>query len=302
MSEGADRGWVKLYRKIDEWEWFADPATAHLFIYLLAKANHKPIRYKGVDIPVGGLTTSRATLAEKTGLSERQVRTALKHLISTNEVTSKTTPKFTLLIVNNYEKYQQTDQASDQQVTSERPASDQQVTTNKKPRNKEAKKPRSNTKAFSKPDCLKRIHEYTNNEDLRSALESFVDMRIGLKAPISTSRAMNGLLNKLDSLGMDDTQKIQIVDQSLQSGWKGFYPLKGNKNGRSEKPYQDFSDVIGWGPEGNIEQLIQQQREQEQRQNARASAGEGEAMDTGELPNSESDGWETQFDGWDQLF
>lgn len=130
-----EKGWVKLYRQITDWEWFTEPATAHLFIYLLAKANHKPTRYKGVEIPAGGLTTSREALSKATGLSERQIRTALKHLISTNEVTKKSTRKYTLLIVNNWNLYQGIDQQNDQQVTNKRPTGDQQVTSNKNDKN-----------------------------------------------------------------------------------------------------------------------------------------------------------------------
>lgn len=133
-------GYVKLFRSITEWEWFTDPPTAHLFIYLLAKANRKPTRYKGVDIPAGGLTTSREALSKATGLSEQQVRTALKHLISTNEITKSATSKFTLLIVNNWDRYQQDNQQVNQQITNNQPATNQQVTTNKKLRSKEVKK------------------------------------------------------------------------------------------------------------------------------------------------------------------
>lgn len=134
-----ERGWVKLHRRITEWEWFTDPATAHLFIYLLAKANRKPTRYKGVDIPAGGLTTSRAALAKATGLSEKQVRTAINHLISTNEVAKKSTRKYTLLIVKNFELYQGTGQDMGQQGANRGPTEGQQGATNKKSRSKEVK-------------------------------------------------------------------------------------------------------------------------------------------------------------------
>ena len=89
-----------------DWEWFSDPSTAHLFIYLLLAANHQPKKWHGVDVPRGGLITSRKQLSLKTGLSEKQVRTAIKHLTETGEVASQTTSKYTLLIVNNYSSYQ----------------------------------------------------------------------------------------------------------------------------------------------------------------------------------------------------
>ena len=40
-------GWIKLYRKITEWEWYTVPSMAHLFIHLLFLANQKDKRWKG---------------------------------------------------------------------------------------------------------------------------------------------------------------------------------------------------------------------------------------------------------------
>ena len=131
-----DRGWVKLYRQITEWEWFTDPPTAHLFVYLLAAANREPTKYKGVEIPAGGLTTSRDALSKATGLSVKQVRTALDHLKRTGEVAIKTTNKYTLVIVNNWDNYQ----GDGQQRANKGPTKGQQRATNKKVRSKEVKK------------------------------------------------------------------------------------------------------------------------------------------------------------------
>lgn len=131
-----ERGWVKLYRQIVEWEWFKEPATAHLFIYLLAKANREPAGYKGVDIPAGGLTTSLKALADATGLTIMQVRTSLKHLISTQEVTKIATPKYTLLIVNNWDLYQVDNTISNKRTTNEQQTNNKQITTNKNIRSK----------------------------------------------------------------------------------------------------------------------------------------------------------------------
>ena len=132
-----ERGWVKNYRKEMDWEWFTDPATAHLFHYLTLAVNHKATRYRGVDIPAGGMTTSEDALSRATGLSRQQVRTAIKHLISTNEITKKSTRKYTLLIVNNWEKYQSDNQQPNQQLTNKQPTPNQQLTTNKNERMKE---------------------------------------------------------------------------------------------------------------------------------------------------------------------
>lgn len=132
-------GWIKLHRKITEWEWYTDIPTKTLFIHLLLTANSSPGKWRGIDVPVGAKITSREKLSRETGLSQRQVRTALSHLESTNEVTKSTTSTYTLIQLTNYEKYQLTDQVIDQRPTSDRPSSDQRPTTNNKKRMKERK-------------------------------------------------------------------------------------------------------------------------------------------------------------------
>lgn len=136
-----DRGWVKCYRKEIDWEWYKVPNTAHLFHHLLLMANHKDGKWRGIDIPKGCLITSLDKLSSQTGLTKREVRTALKHLISTHDVTQKTTPRFTLLKVENYEKYQAGDTLSDTVATQLRHSSDtvatqlRHQTRNKEPNN-----------------------------------------------------------------------------------------------------------------------------------------------------------------------
>lgn len=102
-------GWIKLHRKIIDWEWFTCSATFHLFVYLLIKANTEDKRWKGMIIKRGQHVTSVATICEETGLTTRQVRTSLERLKATNEVTSKTTNRFTLITICKYESYQLTE-------------------------------------------------------------------------------------------------------------------------------------------------------------------------------------------------
>ena len=99
-------GWVKLHRKITEWEWWDDHNTTRLFIYLITKANHKDRSWRGTIIKRGELITSIDKLAMQTGLSPQMIKTSLNKLKATNEITSKSTNKYTKLIVENYRQYQ----------------------------------------------------------------------------------------------------------------------------------------------------------------------------------------------------
>lgn len=124
-------GWIKLHRSLRDWDWAKKPNTFCLFVHLLLNANHEKGSWQGVEILPGQIITGRESLSRQTGLTERAIRTSLNHLKTTNEVTIKTTSKYSIITITNWKKYQ----SCDQQNANERPANDQQTTTNKKDNN-----------------------------------------------------------------------------------------------------------------------------------------------------------------------
>ena len=98
--------YIKLDRKMLEWEWFGDPMTSHLWIYMLLKANHEEKHWQGICVPEGCLLTSVQRMSNETGMSVQQTRTAIRKLESTNEISRKTTNNYTLIRVNKWKEYQ----------------------------------------------------------------------------------------------------------------------------------------------------------------------------------------------------
>ena len=122
---------IKLYKKMLDWEWYDDNNTKILFLHCLLKANWKNCKWHGYEIEPGQFITSLASLATETHLSVRQVRVALEHLEMTGEVTSKCHNKFRVITVNSWNDYQGNDKQNDKQATNKRQANDNQVTTDK---------------------------------------------------------------------------------------------------------------------------------------------------------------------------
>lgn len=100
--------YIKLSRNILEWEWYSDINTCRLFVHMLLKANWKDGRFKGEEIPRGSFVSSYQNLSSETGLSVKNVRTALEHLKSTGEVAVNRHPKYSVFTIKNYCKYQST--------------------------------------------------------------------------------------------------------------------------------------------------------------------------------------------------
>ena len=138
------KGFIVLNREILDWEWYDDIKTKVLFLHLLLTANHKEQKWQGKVINKGELITSIAHLSAETGLSQREVRTALNHLKSTGEVTDKIYSKFRIITVKSYDSFQSSDRQNDSQATGKRQANDRQATADirsiRSIRNKEDKK------------------------------------------------------------------------------------------------------------------------------------------------------------------
>ena len=131
-------GYIRLYRKFLQWEWYSNVNVKTLFLHCLLKANYKDKNYQGILIKRGTFMTSLDRLHIETGLSVRQIRTALDKLISTNELTSETYTKYRIITVLKYNDYQMNDNQLDNQVTNKRQTSDKVATTTNKD-NKEKK-------------------------------------------------------------------------------------------------------------------------------------------------------------------
>lgn len=146
-------GWIKLHRKILDWEWFSCSSTFHLFVYLLIKANTEDKQWRGIVIKRGQLVTSIANICKDTHLTTQQARTSLNRLKSTNEITIKTTNRFTLVTICKYESYQHyedTEQQTKQQAT--------QQSNNKQITNKQQQHKNIRNKEVIKEDIFTNVH------------------------------------------------------------------------------------------------------------------------------------------------
>lgn len=127
---------IKLHRKMLEWEWYDDPNTCRVFIHCLLRANWKETRWHGIEIKPGQFITSLPSLAEETKLSEMQVRTALKKLISTGEITSRQQARCRIITVNNWSLYQ----ADNRKITGKQQDDNRLITADKEIKNIKNKK------------------------------------------------------------------------------------------------------------------------------------------------------------------
>ena len=99
-------GWIKLHRKLLDWEWYDDTNVVRLFLHLLLTVNYEPKKWHGIVIDRGQLVTSADTLAKALGLTARQIRYALEKLQNTREIVTQTSNKYTLITICKFAEYQ----------------------------------------------------------------------------------------------------------------------------------------------------------------------------------------------------
>lgn len=177
-------GHIWLSRDIEKWEWYSDSSTRSVFLHFLLKANWREESYKGITLKRGQLLFSRKQIADKLGLSEQNVRTAISHLQLTNEITIKSTNKYSIVTICKYDSWvsvddeanQQTNQQNVQQLTNNQPATNQPtVEENNNIINQEDKETKD--KSFeknAKPTALAKTPKKSIEERQREFYDSLI--------------------------------------------------------------------------------------------------------------------------------
>lgn len=184
-------GYIKLHRKITDWEWFHTPNTLALFIYLLLKANYRDSEYHGVLVKRGQLVTSLPKLSTDVSLTIQQTRTALAHLKSTGEITDVSNPQYRVITIVKYDDYQaSTDDSTGNQQTINR---------------------RSNRRSTDKVTPSEEYKEYKNNISLPSE-----EISVQKKFTPPTTDDVDAYCDEKGIFGFD-SQKF--VDYYTSNGW-----------------------------------------------------------------------------------
>lgn len=100
-------GYIRLFRSLTSWEWYTDSNTKDVFLHLILTANYEPKKWRGITVERGQRVFSYSKLASELRLPVQPVRTAIKHLVSTGEVTCSGNREYSIVTVKNYDSYQQ---------------------------------------------------------------------------------------------------------------------------------------------------------------------------------------------------
>ena len=202
-------GWIKLHRKFTKWGWYQKSEMVHLFLHFLLLANHDENEWQGMTIKKGQFITGLKKLKQDTGISAQTLRTCIGRLKSTSEITSKSTNRFRLITIKNWEQYQDNDNLSTSKLTSK--LTNNQQTTNKQ---------------LTPNKNVKNVKNVKNTIVVKFSVEDMrmVDLLIGLIQQNNPDWQMRGSkdnwaehINKLHRIDGRSYEQIEMMIKWVQS-------------------------------------------------------------------------------------
>ena len=238
-------GWIKLWRQFTYWEWYSDLYVKSVFLHLLISANHKDGNWRGMPVFKGQFVTSLEHLSNELHLSVQQVRTALNKLKSTNEITIKSTNKFSVITICKYDDYQgetTTNQQAEQQtnnkqITNNQQTNNKQSTTNNNDKNIKNEK-KDNNVAEKSAKTKFNPDELLKNEppEIRELLMRWIDYKkTQFGKAYKSDDSFKTFVKKLNQLSGGDFETAKaIIEQSIANCYQGIFELKkSNQNGNN---------------------------------------------------------------------
>ena len=229
-------GYIRLWRSLaDSPVWTCSTANQKVvLITILLHVRWDSIRWdvlgKEFTIGPGEMFTSIRKLADMAGVTQQIVRTALERFEMTGFLTRKVTHRGMLISVVNWGKYQGSmsngNTVDNTQITQRQHTDNTVKRKNNTPIRKKVPQEDKEGKKVINP-LISPLNDFCgDNEELKEALQGWMDMRKKLKKPL-TDRALKLNLGKLHQMtGGYQPAMLDIVNQSTMNGWLAFYPLK----------------------------------------------------------------------------
>ena len=235
-------GFILLYRQITEWEWYQNPNTFRVFLHILLKANFTDGRFEGREVKRGQLITSLPKLSVQTRLTIQQVRTALKHLVSTGEITDEGNSQYRIITIVKYDDYQKDNRQNNSQITDDQQTDNRQAIDDQQQykKNNNVIKEQWNNDFIADADAFQIQSE--QNRVLDAAEDAGFKMSNDVRAALIALYADSGLEKVLDGLRSCSEHGVANLAY-LRAVLKGEPKKQKPKVVAQDFPQRDYADV-----------------------------------------------------------
>lgn len=188
-------GYIKLWRKSLDAGWLQNPKLWTFWCWCLMKATHREydqiVGCQQVHLMPGEFVFGRKKASKELRMSEQSIRTFIDFLKTSQNLTIKTTNKFSVISIINWNTYQGNEFENNQQIN--QPLTNNQPTTNHKQEYKN-----------------KRTKEYTS--DFLKFYDAYPKHK-GKEQAWKTWQKLNGTMPTVDDL------ILKIQEQSKSEQW-----------------------------------------------------------------------------------
>lgn len=99
-------GWLKIWRQLEDWEYFDDPIRLRAWLKLLFKAEPIATKKKGILVERGQIVTTYSEMSRWFGCAKSTVYDVLKDFSESNQIRTISERTFTRITICNYDSYQ----------------------------------------------------------------------------------------------------------------------------------------------------------------------------------------------------
>jgi hypothetical protein len=114
-------GWIALHRKIYNSDDFKNQMEVAVFLYLVAMASYQPTkviyRKKIIFLKRGDVSIAYRDLAKKFNISDQNIKTIIKNLKASGNLTQTLTKNLSVYSIVKYNKYQDIEPVPNQKLT-----------------------------------------------------------------------------------------------------------------------------------------------------------------------------------------
>lgn len=242
-----------------DWEWYENTNVFRLFYHCLLHTNLQDKRYCGKEIKAGQFVSSIPRISAETGLTESQVRTALKKLKDTGYISTKSTNKYTIYTINEYQKYidcgQVAETTTEENTVVENGTKMEQTDENAKKNCEKSKEncEKSNKKAII--DCFERLWKKYPNKRGKGQVS---DAKKKVLYQIGEEHIQRALKRYLDGLEQDASwRKPQNGSTFFNSGYVDYLDENYEKP-PEPKPQRNPASVLECERDYDFDNLEQQ--------------------------------------------
>lgn len=198
----ADR-WIKLYEKVEHSSIYQDSELVHLWVHLLIKSQkfEKTFPWNDGEVVLspGQLLTGRKRLCNETGISESKIQRALNRFEKCHMIEQQITNKFRIITILNWDKYQ-----SSEQQTNNKRTGNEQVTNRYRTGNEHIQE---------------RKKEESNNKEKISMVIDYLNRKLGTSFKPTASKTITCINARINE-GYSGEDFKTVINKKCKE-WKG---------------------------------------------------------------------------------